>query len=66
MGHAEIAPEHILRVHLSKEEGIVVPLVKKLGADPGGLTRELDRHRGARPAVSGDASRAALSPATCR
>ena len=45
MKRREITAEHLLKVLLEQEEGIVVPLVKKLGVDLNGLAGELDHSR---------------------
>ena len=47
--HAQIEPEHLLDALLSQEEGIVPPILKKLGASPDVLHGELDRHLSGRP-----------------
>lgn len=53
LGHQEITPEHLLVALLNQKEGIVLPLLKKLGSDPqrlAGMAREeLDKL----PRVSG-------------
>jgi ATP-dependent Clp protease ATP-binding subunit ClpB len=46
-GQPEILPEHVLAALLPQEGGVVAPLLKKVGADPGAiaeaLSREIDR-----------------------
>ncbi len=60
-GHAEIGPEHLLAALLNQQEGIVLPLVQKLGADIGGLTAELQQSLDAQASVNGDAAQPQLS-----
>ncbi len=60
-GHFEVGTEHLLAALLAQKEGIVLPLVQKLGADINGLGAELQRRLDARPSVSGDAEQPQLS-----
>jgi ATP-dependent Clp protease ATP-binding subunit ClpB len=61
LGHAEFGPSHLLSALLGQQEGIVLPLVRKLGADLGGLTAELQRDLESMPSVNGDAAQPQLS-----
>jgi len=62
-GHAEIAPEHLLLALIAQPEGIVTPILAKLGADPASITRELETALSRRSKVSGASADAQVSPA---
>ena len=49
----QIEPEHLLLALLEQSEGIVVPILQKLGADPAAIAAELTQAVGAMPKVSG-------------
>jgi ATP-dependent Clp protease ATP-binding subunit ClpB len=60
----EIAPEHLLAALLAQEEGIVVPILKKVGADPEAIRNELDAEIAKLPKVLGGAEAGAyMAPA---
>ncbi len=50
-----IEPEHLLLALLRQSDGIVTPIMQKLGADPGTLAAELERAVDALPKVTGAA-----------
>ncbi|MDO8736656.1 MAG: ATP-dependent chaperone ClpB [Thermoleophilia bacterium] len=52
-GQQQIEPEHLLLALLAQSEGIVVPILQKLGADPAAMTAELRDAVAAFPRVSG-------------
>ncbi|HYK41593.1 MAG TPA: ATP-dependent chaperone ClpB [Thermoanaerobaculia bacterium] len=53
-GNPELSTEHLLAALLSQsEEGVVVPILQKLGVDPAALERELDAVLSRRPKVTG-------------
>jgi ATP-dependent Clp protease ATP-binding subunit ClpB len=54
-GHAEILPEHLLAVLLEQPEGVVVPVLQKIGARPEELLGDLRGWLESRPRVSGGA-----------
>jgi ATP-dependent Clp protease ATP-binding subunit ClpB len=62
-GHAELSPEHLLKALLSQEEGIVGPILAKLGASPEALQREVTQALASRPVVSGASADAQPSKA---
>jgi ATP-dependent Clp protease ATP-binding subunit ClpB len=62
-GHAEIAPEHLLLALIEQPEGIVTPILAKLGADSASITRELEAALARRSKVSGASADAQVSPA---
>jgi len=51
--HAQLEPEHLLDVLLAQEEGIVAPILKKLGVSPEALRGELGQQFSSQPRVSG-------------
>ncbi len=51
--HAQIEPEHLLDALLLQEEGIVSPIMKKLGVAPETLRAELSGHFASQPRVQG-------------
>ena len=60
-GHGQVEAEHLLGALLRQEEGIVPPILKKVGADPDLLLQELDRDLAGLPKVQG-ASQLSLTP----
>ncbi|HAV43293.1 TPA: ATP-dependent chaperone ClpB [bacterium] len=52
-GHQEILPEHLLCSLLEQKEGIVLPLLKKLGVDPPRLALQAKEELDRLPKVSG-------------
>jgi ATP-dependent Clp protease ATP-binding subunit ClpB len=57
---AQIEPEHLLDSLLIQEDGLVAPLLKKLGVSAEAMRSELDRYISGQPKVHG--ARPALSP----
>jgi len=52
-GQQQIEPEHLLLALLGQGEGIVTPILQKLGADPDAISAELTAAVGKLPRVSG-------------
>src|SRR5687768_2310362 len=52
----ELAPAHLLAALLSQEEGLVVPVLQKLGADVAAITARAREAVAGLPTVSGSAS----------
>ncbi len=52
-GHQEIQPEHLLKAILEQPDGVVVPVLKKMGIDPGVLLAETNQLIEQLPQVSG-------------
>jgi ATP-dependent Clp protease ATP-binding subunit ClpB len=52
----QLTPEHLLAVLLESDAGVVVPVLKKLGADAGAVRAELNAALDALPTVTGDAA----------
>jgi ATP-dependent Clp protease ATP-binding subunit ClpB len=60
LGSAELAPEHLLDALIGQEDGLVAPLLQKLGVSADAIRKELEGHFSTLPAVQG--ARPALSP----
>ncbi|MEO8348045.1 MAG: Clp protease N-terminal domain-containing protein, partial [Acidobacteriota bacterium] len=41
-GNAELSTDHLLLAMLRQSEGVVAPILQKLGVDPDGLAREVE------------------------
>src|SRR6266508_2051008 len=64
--HQRVQPEHLLTALLSDPEGIVFPLVRRAGADPGALKARAGEALGRIPKVYGPEQDVVLSPQTAR
>ncbi len=51
--HPQLEPEHLLDALLAHEDGIVPPIMKKLGASPEALRAELQKHFSSQPRTQG-------------
>ena len=60
--HQEITPEHLLQVLLEQHEGIVIPILQRLGADASTIRAELDSEIEKIPEVYGAAGQSYASP----
>jgi ATP-dependent Clp protease ATP-binding subunit ClpB len=60
-GNAELSTEHLLFALVSQGDGVVVPILQKLGVDPSALARELGDLLERQPKVSGASADAAPS-----
>jgi len=60
--HQEITPEHLLHALLEQREGIVLPILQRLGADVSGIRSGLDGELAKIPEVHGAAGQAYASP----
>jgi ATP-dependent Clp protease ATP-binding subunit ClpB len=54
-GHSEFTPEHLLTTLVTQEEGIVPPILNKLGVHPGTVEMELATEMAKRTKVAGGA-----------
>jgi ATP-dependent Clp protease ATP-binding subunit ClpB len=52
-GHPEISPEHLLLALLRQQEGVVLPIIQKIGAQPGQIEQRLGGYLERLPRVSG-------------
>ncbi|HEV8651090.1 MAG TPA: ATP-dependent chaperone ClpB [Actinomycetes bacterium] len=64
--HQRIEPEHLLVALLSDPDGIVFPVVRRAGADPGALRARAQEALDRIPKVYGPEQDTALSPQTAR
>jgi ATP-dependent Clp protease ATP-binding subunit ClpB len=60
LGSAELAPEHLLDALIGQEDGLVAPLLQKLGVSADAIRKELEGHFSTLPRVQG--AQPALSP----
>ena len=60
-GSAELTPDQLLLALLRQSEGVVVPILQKLGVDPDALVREAEQELDRRPRVSGASAEAVPS-----
>src|SRR5215467_12032016 len=52
-GSAELTPDHLLLALLRQSEGVVVPILQKVGVDPDSLARQIESDLESAPRVSG-------------
>ena len=62
-GNPEVLPMHLLAALLEDKEGIVPPVLEKIGIGPQAVLSDIYRELEKLPKVSGGAAQAALSPA---
>jgi len=62
----EIIPEHLLFSLLDQEDGVVVPIIQKLGARPEAIQERLEQEINAIPKVYGGTGQAYMSPSLNR
>ena len=60
LASAELTPEHLLDALIGQDDGLVAPLLEKLGVSAGAIRKELEGHFATLPRVQG--TRPALSP----
>jgi ATP-dependent Clp protease ATP-binding subunit ClpB len=60
LGSPMLEPEHLLEALLAQDDGIIVPILKKLGVSVESMRAELDRHLTSQPRVEG--TQVSLSP----
>jgi ATP-dependent Clp protease ATP-binding subunit ClpB len=61
-GNAELSTDHLLLALLRQSEGVVAPILQKLGLDPAALAREVEADLDNRPKVTGASADAVVSP----
>jgi ATP-dependent Clp protease ATP-binding subunit ClpB len=61
-GNPELLPLHLLAALVADREGIVAPVLEKVGADPQAVLAEAQRQLAQLPRVSGEAAQPTLSP----
>ena len=52
-GHQEVQPEHLMKILLDQPEGVVTPILQKMGVNPAELRQEMDALLAKLPQVSG-------------
>jgi len=52
-GHQEVQPEHLMKVLLDQPEGVVTPILQKMGVNPAQLRQEMEALLAKLPQVSG-------------
>ena len=62
----EVTPQHLLVALLEQDGGIVVPVLRRAGADPERARRLVNQALDSQPTVSGDASTPALGQGLIR
>jgi ATP-dependent Clp protease ATP-binding subunit ClpB len=60
--HSQIEAEHILLALIKQEDGIVPPILEKIGADPAKLAKSLEGLLQAQPKIYGEAAQVYFSP----
>ncbi|MBM3308116.1 MAG: ATP-dependent chaperone ClpB [Candidatus Eisenbacteria bacterium] len=60
--HQEITPEHLLRALLEQHEGIVIPVLQRLGVDVSAVRDRLEKEIDTSPQVYGAAGQSYASP----
>jgi ATP-dependent Clp protease ATP-binding subunit ClpB len=61
-GNAELSTDHLLLALLRQSEGVIAPILQKLGVDPEGVAREVETDLDRRPKVTGASADAVVSP----
>lgn len=61
--HPEISPEHLLSALLNQEEGVVVPIIQKLGTNVTAIREQVEQELQNKPKVSGSSAELYLSRA---
>ncbi len=60
--HQQVEPEHVMTALALQQDGIVIPILKKLGVDPLVLLRQLEEALDKLPKVYGSAGQIYISP----
>ena len=60
--HSTIDVEHLLLALVEQKDGVVPPLLDRIGADPGELAAALRQSLGQKPTVHGDAAQLSMAP----
>jgi ATP-dependent Clp protease ATP-binding subunit ClpB len=66
LGHQEITPEHLMLALLDQKEGVVIPVLQKIGVDPARVRTALEDHINRMPRVSGGMPQGAYISATLK
>src|SRR4051794_40993573 len=65
-GNSQLMPLHLLKALLDEEQGIVRPLIQKIGANVGQLQSIVDSELARLPKMSGVSAQASASQATLK
>ena len=65
-GNAEVTSDHLLLALLRQDDGVVVPVLQKLGVNPEALSAEVSSALERRPSVSGASADAVIAPELSR
>jgi ATP-dependent Clp protease ATP-binding subunit ClpB len=60
--HAQVETDHILYALLDQQDGVVSPLIERIGISPKSLIDELDDRLDRKPRVSGESAQLVFSP----
>ena len=60
--HPSLEVEHLLLALLEQKDGVIRPLLERIGADPGETTTAVRRALSQKPKVHGDAAQQTMSP----
>ncbi len=60
--HSNLEVEHLLMALLEQKDGVVVPLLDRIGADAGGLNQAVRQLLASKPKIFGDAAQLTMSP----
>ncbi|HZD60142.1 MAG TPA: ATP-dependent chaperone ClpB [Anaerolineae bacterium] len=62
MGHQQVEPEHLLLAMIDQAEGVVNPILQKLGVDPDKVMAQVQAEISRRPKVSGATAASYVAP----
>ncbi len=65
-GNAEVTSDHLLLALLRQDDGVVVPVLQKLGVNPEALSADVSSALERRPSVSGASADAVIAPELSR
>src|SRR5258708_31235200 len=65
-GHAEITPDHLLKALIEQEEGIVSPILSKVGVNRESVSRDLEASLSRRAKVSWSAVEPQVAPSLAK
>ena len=60
--HASLDAEHLLLALITQQDGVIPPLLDRLGVSKDGLARDLEEIIDAKPKMYGDSAQPHLSP----
>src|SRR5689334_6011474 len=60
--HASLEPEHLLLALVEQKDGVIPPLLDRIGVDGGEITTALRQSLGRKPKVTGEGAQLTMSP----